>query len=115
MYVPFYQCFIYNRMLICGQLLLLRAIVQHHVDFMEENWSKYKKSISQVLLGLKSHLKWENSLQLKLVLTGNLLLLHWISLDYFYHRQIFVHMCADRNFFLSKPTMHEIYSSRLKF
>ena len=25
------------------------------------------------------------------------------------------HMCADRNFFLSKPTMHEIYSSRLKF
>ena len=49
MYVPFYQCFIYNRMLNCGQLLLLRAIAQHHVDFLKENWSKYKKSIS--LLG----------------------------------------------------------------
>ena len=43
---------------------------------------------------LTSLLKWENALNLKLVLTGNLLLLCWISLDY-YHRQVLVHTHAN--------------------
>ena len=100
MYVPFYQCFIYNRMLICGQFLLLRAIAQHHVDFLKENWSK--KKMGEFSLA-------EASVNWKFVTVA------LVSLDYFYHHEIFVHMCADRNFFLSKPTMHEIYSIRLKF
>ena len=53
------------------------------------------------LVFLTSLLKWENALNLKLVLTGNLLLLCWISLDY-YHRQVFVDMHANKNLSIMK-------------
>ena len=68
--------------------------------------------MSLVLLGLTSPLKWENSLQLKLVLNGDLLLMRKISLDYFFHHQGFVFTHADNNLFVTQPILHEINSSR---
>ena len=68
--------------------------------------------MSPVLLGLTSPLKWENSLQLKLVLNGDLLLMRKISMDYFFHHQGFVFMRADNNLFVTQPILHEINSSR---
>ena len=62
---PIYQHFKHNRMQIRGHILLLRVIIQRHVDLLKENWGQqqqHKKSISQVLLGLTSHLKRANSL-----------------------------------------------------
>ena len=50
-----------------------------------------------------------------LVLTGNLFLLHRISLDYFYHHQVFVYMRANKSLFFMKLIMCEINSSRLVF
>ena len=68
--------------------------------------------MSPVLLGLTSPLKRENSLQLKLVLNGNLLLMRRISLDYFCHHQGFVFTRADSNLFVAQLIMREINSSR---
>ena len=96
------------QMQIRGHILLLRVIDQRHVDLMKENWSEQKKSISQVLLGLTSCLTRENSLDLKLLLTGSLLLLHQLSLDYFYHHQVFVYTHGAKNLFVTN-------SSRLMF
>ena len=102
----------------------VRAIVQRHVDLLKESWVsvktwiiKYcrrflKKSISPVLLGLTSPLKRENSLQLKLVLNGDLLLMRKISLDYFFHHQGFVFTRADNNLFVTQPILHEINLSQ---
>ena len=88
-------------MRICGHILLLRAIIQRHVDLIERKLGRTKKLISQVLLGLTSRLKRENFHYLKLVLTGNLLLLHQISLDYFYHFQVFVYTRGNKNLFVT--------------
>ena len=41
--------------------------------------------------------KTDNLSLLKLVLPGNLLMLHWISLDYFYHHQCFVYTRQIKN------------------
>ena len=71
-----------------------------------------KKSISPVLLGLTSPLKRENSLQLKLVFNGNVLLMRRISMDNFCHHQGFVFTRADNNLFVAQLIMHEINSSR---
>ena len=59
--------------------------------FLDRTLTQINKSISQVLLGLTSRLKWENSIFLKLVLTGNFLLLQRISLDYFYQPSNYQH------------------------
>ena len=59
-----------------------------------------KKSISRVLLPQKSPLKRESSLKLKLVLTGDLLLMRRISLDYFFHHQGFVYHRPMKRFSL---------------
>ena len=69
------------------------------------------------LVFLTSLLKWENALNLKLVLTGNLLLLCWISLDYYYHRQVFVHTHANKSLFIMKliVIMHGINLSCIMF
>ena len=64
--------------------------------------------MSPVLLGLTSPLKQENSLQLKLVLNGDLLLMSQISLDYFFHHQDFVFTRADNNLFVTQPILREI-------
>ena len=64
--------------------------------------------MSPVLLGLTSPLKQENSLQLKLVLNGNLLLMPWISLDYFCHHQGFVFTCVNSNLLVTQLIMCEI-------
>ena len=63
-------------------------------------------------MGLTSPLKRENSLSPKLVLNGNLLLMHWISLDYFCHQQGLVFTNADNNLFVTQPIICEINSSR---
>ena len=43
-----------------------------------------------------------NYLRLKAVLNGNLLLMCWISLDYFCHHQGFVFTHADCNLFITQ-------------
>lgn len=45
--------------------------------------------------------KLENSFQVKQVLTGNVLLLRRVSVEYFYHQQILIYTCANKNLFLT--------------
>ena len=46
------------------------------------------------------------------MLTGNLLLLRQISLDYFYHHQDFVYTRADKNLFVTKHQLYTLASNR---
>ena len=97
----------------------MQGIVQNHVDLLKESWVsvktciiKYsaiseKKLISPVLLGLTSPLKREYSLQLKLVLNVNFLLMRQISLDYFCHHHNLIFTRAKNNF-VTQLIMHEI-------
>ena len=107
------QCFILDRMRICWHILCERSFSLVHL--LKESWiSDFKEKIYiyPVLLSLTSSLKRENSLLLKLVLYGNLLLMHWISLDYFCHHQGFVFTHANNNLFVMQLIMHKINSSQ---
>ena len=117
------QCFILDRMQICGHILCERSFSAMLICWKKARWvlklelfstvgEFWKKSISPVLLGLTSPLKRENSLQLKLVLNGDLLLMRKISLDYFFHHQGFVFTRADNNLFVTQPILHEINLSQ---
>lgn len=80
-----------------------QAIVQCHVYLIEKKTGTKKKNISGST-GPNKLLKTRKFSFLKLVLAGNLLLLHWVFFDYFYHNQVFVYTCGDKNFFVTNSS-----------
>ena len=85
-----------DRMQIHGHILCERSF-----SAMLICWFLKKIDISGST-GLNKSLKQENSLQLKLVLTGNLSLMRRLSLVYFCHHQGFVYTHADSNLFVAQ-------------
>ena len=119
--MPKSQRFILDRARICGHILCKRSFGATLICWCKAGrvlklelkstvGDFWKKSISPVLLGLTSSLKWENSLYLKPVLNENLLLMRRLSLDYFC--QGFVFTRADNNLFVTQLIMCEINLSR---
>ena len=81
-----------------------KAIVQCHVDLIENKTGMKNKNDISGSTGPNKLLKTGKFSFLKLVLAGNLLLLHWVFFDYFYHNQVFVYTCGDKNLFVKNSS-----------
>ena len=81
------------------------TIVQCHVYLIEKkNKTRTKKKNISGSIGPNKLLETRKFSFLKLVLAGNLLLLHWVFFDYFYHNQVFVYTRGDKNLFVTNSS-----------
>ena len=109
--MPKSQSFILDRMQICGHILCERSF-----SAMLICWKKARLAISKKT-EISSSIEPNKSLKMgkfslaQASVNGNLLLMYWISLDYFCHHQGFVFTHADNNLFITQLIMHEINPS----